>query len=62
MGQAVFKLIQFPCNYSGAKLAVQKPGGMKSRPACLITTQLYTKFSNNEGSEGPHCGMDLLKK
>ena len=34
MGQAVFKIIYFPCNYSGAKLALQEPGRTQSRPAC----------------------------
>ena len=45
MGQAVFKRIQFPCNYFGVKLAIWAAGCRGHRPATPSTdSQLEGKL------------------
>ena len=45
MGQAVFKRIQFPCNYFGAKLAGIREGTQTTTPFTLVPIPILALFS-----------------
>lgn len=54
MGQAVFIWIQVLCNYSGAKLAMQVPGGTESR---LARSPFYKEATRGDMDRQVKCTL-----